>query len=111
MNEEDSRAHSKAVDSLLNFETVKYFNAEKHEAGRFDQALGAYEKAAVKSSLSLSALNVGQAVIISVGLVAVMMMAAVGIQKRHDDAGRIRDGERLSDPALSTAQYVRVCVS
>jgi len=81
MNEEDSLAHSKAVDSLLNFETVKYFNAERHEAGRFDQALGAYEKAAVKSSLSLSALNVGQAVIISVGLVAVMMMAAVGIQK------------------------------
>ena len=81
MNEEDSRAHSKAVDSLLNFETVKYFNAEKHEAGRFDQALGAYEKAAVKSSLSLSALNVGQAVIISIGLVAVMMMAATGIQK------------------------------
>jgi len=81
MNEEDSRAHSKAVDSLLNFETVKYFNAEKHEAGRFDQALGAYEKAAVKSSLSLSALNVGQAAIISIGLVAVMMMAAVGIQK------------------------------
>ena len=80
MNEEDSRAHSKAVDSLLNFETVKYFNAEKHEARRFDQALGAYEKAAVKSSISLSALNVGQATIISVGLVAVMMMAAVGIQ-------------------------------
>ena len=80
MNEEDSRAHSKAVDSLLNFETVKYFNAEKHEARRFDQALGAYEKAAVKSSISLSALNVGQATIISVGLVAVMLMAAVGIQ-------------------------------
>jgi ATP-binding cassette subfamily B protein len=81
MNEEDSRAHSKAVDSLLNFETVKYFNAEHHEARRFDQALGAYEKAAVKSSISLSTLNVGQAVIISIGLVAVMAMAAIGIQK------------------------------
>lgn len=80
MNEEDSRAHSKAVDSLLNYETVKYFGAERHEAARFDHALAAYEKAAIKSSLSLSALNVGQAVIISLGLVLVMMMAAIGIR-------------------------------
>lgn len=79
MNEEDSRAHSKAIDSLLNFETVKYFNAERHEARRFDQALAAYEKAAVKSALSLSTLNVGQAFIIAVGLVAVMAMAGIGV--------------------------------
>lgn len=81
MNEEDSRAHSKAIDSLLNFETVKYFNAERHEAARFDQALAAYEKAAVRSTLSLSTLNVGQAVIISLGLVAVMAMAGVGVAR------------------------------
>lgn len=79
MNEEDSRAHSKAVDSLLNYETVKYFNAERHESRRFDQALAAYETAAVRSTLSLSALNVGQAAIISTGLIAVMGMAGVGV--------------------------------
>ncbi len=80
MNEEDSRAHSKAIDSLLNYETVKYFNAEVHERGRFDQALAAYEKAAVKSTISLSTLNVGQAAIISAGLVAVMAMAGIGVK-------------------------------
>ncbi|MEQ9123955.1 MAG: ABC transporter ATP-binding protein/permease [Alphaproteobacteria bacterium] len=79
MNDEDTRAHSKAVDSLLNYETVKYFNAEVHEARRFDRALAAYEKAAIKSRLSLSALNVGQAVIISIGLIAVMAMAGLGV--------------------------------
>lgn len=79
MNEEDSQAHAKAIDSLLNFETVKYFSAEGHEARRFDQALAAYEKAAVKSTLSLSTLNVGQVVIINIGLVAVMAMAGVGV--------------------------------
>ncbi len=79
MNEQDSRAHSKAVDSLLNYETVKYFNAERHEARRFDQALAAYEKAAIRSTLSLSTLNVGQAAIISAGLVSVMIMAAAGV--------------------------------
>ncbi len=79
MNDEDSRAHSKAIDSLLNYETVKYFNAEAHEARRFDQALAAYETAAIKSTMSLSTLNVGQSVIISTGLVAVMAMAAMGV--------------------------------
>lgn len=79
MNEEDSEAHSKAVDSLLNYETVKYFNAERHEARRFDQALAGYEKAAVRSTLSLSTLNVGQSVIISAGLVAVMALAGIGV--------------------------------
>ena len=79
MNDVDSRAHSKAIDSLLNYETVKYFNAERHEARRFDQALAAYEKAAIRSRLSLSALNVGQSVAMSGGLVAVMAMAGLGV--------------------------------
>ncbi len=79
MNEEDSRAHSKAIDSLLNYETVKYFSAERHEARRFDQALAAYEQSAIKSTTSLSTLNVGQAVIISCGLMAVMAMAGLGV--------------------------------
>jgi ATP-binding cassette subfamily B protein len=87
MNEEDSRAHSKAIDSLLNYETVKYFNAEAHESKRFDQALAAYEKAAIKSTISLSTLNVGQAAIISVGLVAVMVMAGLGVKNGNMTIG------------------------
>jgi ABC-type transport system involved in Fe-S cluster assembly fused permease/ATPase subunit len=75
MNATDSEAHTKAIDSLLNFETVKYFGNEAHEATRFDSALKRYETAAIKSKISLSLLNIGQAVIISVGLVAVMLMA------------------------------------
>jgi ATP-binding cassette, subfamily B, heavy metal transporter len=79
MNEEDSRAHTRAIDSLLNYETVKYFGNEEHEAQRFDSAMSGYEKAAVKSQTSLALLNVGQAVIISTGLTAVMLMTASGI--------------------------------
>ncbi len=79
MNEEDNRANTKAIDSLLNFETVKYFGNESHEARRYDQALEAYERAAVKNQSSLSMLNIGQAVIISVGLTAVMLITGRGI--------------------------------
>jgi ATP-binding cassette, subfamily B, heavy metal transporter len=79
MNESDSQAHSKAIDSLLNFETVKYFTNEEHEGKRFDTALMAYEKAATKSGESLSYLNIGQGAIIAVGLTAVMLMAAEGV--------------------------------
>lgn len=79
MNERDSEATTKAVDSLLNYETVKYFGNELHEANRFDKALQAYEKAAVRSQISLSALNVGQGSIIAVGLIAVMSMTAQGV--------------------------------
>jgi ATP-binding cassette, subfamily B, heavy metal transporter len=79
MNESDSEAHTKAVDSLLNFETVKYFGNEEHEARRFDKALAAYEHASVKSATSLSMLNVGQGVIISAALIAIMTMAGYGV--------------------------------
>jgi ATP-binding cassette subfamily B protein len=75
MNETDSAAHSKAIDSLLNYETVKYFGNEGHEARRFDQALAAYEAAAIKSKVTLSLLNVGQGMIIAAGLIALMLMA------------------------------------
>ena len=81
MNETDSEAHTKAVDSLLNFETVKYFGNEAHEARRFDSSLQAYEAAAVKSKVSLSLLNVGQGSIIGVGLIALMLMAGNGVVK------------------------------
>ncbi|SEK06444.1 ABC transporter ATP-binding protein/permease [Achromobacter sp. NFACC18-2] len=79
MNETDSEANTKAIESLLNYETVKYFGNEEHEARRYDASLTRYERAAVRSQVSLSILNVGQAVIISVGLTLVMWMAANGI--------------------------------
>jgi ABC-type transport system involved in Fe-S cluster assembly fused permease/ATPase subunit len=79
MNERDSEANTKAIDSLLNFETVKYFANEEHEAHRFDRALRAYEHAAVKSQTTLSLLNIGQGAIIAVGLIGVMLLAAQGV--------------------------------
>ncbi|MBC7906769.1 MAG: ABC transporter ATP-binding protein/permease, partial [Rhodospirillaceae bacterium] len=79
MNETDSEASTKAIDSLLNFETVKYFGNEEHEASRYDKALSRYEQAAVKSKVTLSLLNIGQGAIIAVGLTAVMIMAGQGV--------------------------------
>ena len=79
MNEEEGRASSKSIDSLLNFETVKYFGNEAHEARRLDEALQGYERAAVMNQVSLSMLNVGQAAIIAIGLTAVMLLSAMGI--------------------------------
>ena len=80
MNDQDTDANQKAIDSLLNFETVKYFGAEAREAGRYDGAMAAYEKAALKTSYSLAFLNFGQSVLITTGLVVVMVMAAMGVQ-------------------------------
>jgi ATP-binding cassette subfamily B protein len=88
MNERDTEANTKAIDSLLNYETVKYFGNEEHEARRFDQALRRYERAAVRSQVSLSALNVGQGAVIAVGLTAVMIMAGYGVA-----AGRLTVGD------------------
>ncbi len=79
MNESDQSANTKAVDSLLNFETVKYFNNEEHEARRYDEALKIYETAAVRSRVSLAALNIGQVVIIAIGSTLMMGMAAAGV--------------------------------
>ncbi len=79
MNETDSDAQSKAVDSLLNYETVKYFGNEAHEARRFDESWARYERAAVKNQVTLNLLNLGQAVIIALGLAVVMLMAARGV--------------------------------
>ena len=79
MNERDTDANTKAIDSLLNYETVKYFGNEDHEERRFDTSLKGYEDAAVFSTVSLSAVNVGQGAIISVGLVILMIMAGEGV--------------------------------
>ena len=79
MNDLDTEANTKAVDSLLNYETVKYFGNEDHEARRFDRSMEGYERAAVKTTTSLSLLNTGQTLIFSIGLTALMLMAAQGI--------------------------------
>ncbi|PCI42953.1 MAG: metal ABC transporter permease [Alphaproteobacteria bacterium] len=79
MNKQDTEANTKAIDSLLNFETVKYFTNEEHEARRYDVALAKYEQASVRSQTSLAMLNVGQSLIISAGLVIVLLMAAQGV--------------------------------
>ncbi|APX13633.1 metal ABC transporter permease [Tateyamaria omphalii] len=80
MNDQDTDANQKAIDSLLNYETVKYFGAEAREAGRYDKAMEGYEAAALKTSYSLAFLNFGQSLIITGGLVGVMVMAAIGVQ-------------------------------
>ncbi len=80
MNDQDTDANQKAIDSLLNFETVKYFGAEGREAARYDGAMARYEVAATKTNTSLAVLNFGQSLLITAGLVIVMVMAAVGVQ-------------------------------
>jgi len=81
MNDQDQEAHQKAIDSLLNFETVKYFNADRREAERYDASMEGYEDAAIRTSQSLAFLNAGQSFIITAGLVAVMILAALGVQR------------------------------
>ncbi|AXI41911.1 ABC transporter ATP-binding protein/permease [Sulfitobacter sp. SK011] len=80
MNDQDTDANQKAIDSLLNYETVKYFGAEAREATRYDEAMAGYEVAAIKTNYSLAFLNFGQSLIITAGLVGVMVMAAMGVQ-------------------------------
>ncbi|MGG7565705.1 ABCB family ABC transporter ATP-binding protein/permease [Rhodovulum sp. DZ06] len=79
MNQEDQNAAQKAMDSLLNYETVKYFGAEGREATRYDDSMANYEKAAVRTTVTLAALNAGQGLIINLGLVTVMAMSAMGV--------------------------------
>ncbi|MFA5900926.1 MAG: ABC transporter ATP-binding protein/permease [Hyphomicrobium sp.] len=79
MNDSDTEANTKAIDSLLNFETVKYFGNEELEAGRFDTSMARYEKAAIKTFRSLAFLNTGQTLIFTVGMTACMLLAARGI--------------------------------
>jgi ATP-binding cassette subfamily B protein len=81
MNDQDTDANQKAIDSLLNFETVKYFGAEEREATRYDGAMERYVAAALKTNYTLAFLNFGQSLLITVGLVLVMVLAAIGVQK------------------------------
>jgi ATP-binding cassette subfamily B protein len=87
MNEQDQKANTSAIDSLLNFETVKYFGNEDHEANRYDSSLARYETAAVKSRTTLSLLNIGQGAIIALGLTLVMLMAGFGVKSGEMSIG------------------------
>ncbi|MEY8838451.1 ABC transporter transmembrane domain-containing protein, partial [Cribrihabitans sp. XS_ASV171] len=80
MNEQDTEANQRAIDSLLNYETVKYFNAEEREAQRYDVSMRAYAGAALKTAYSLAFLNFGQSFLITCGLIGVMVLAALGVQ-------------------------------
>ena len=87
MNDSDTDANVKAIDSLLNYETVKYFSAEAREAARYDRAMARYEDASVQAYTSLAVLNAGQAVIFTCGLAATMVMCAIGISNGTNTVG------------------------
>jgi ATP-binding cassette, subfamily B, heavy metal transporter len=87
MNDSDTEANTKAIDSLLNYETVKYFSAEQHEATRYDRSMERYERASVKTYTSLALLNTGQAIIFTAGLTATMLMCAIGVRGGKNTVG------------------------
>ncbi|PHR93359.1 MAG: metal ABC transporter permease [Robiginitomaculum sp.] len=87
MNKHDTEANAKAIDSLLNYETVKYFGAEGFEISRYDTAMGGYQKAAIKSRTSLATVNIGQSFLMNVGIVAMMLLAAYQILGEQMSAG------------------------
>src|ERR1700751_3079810 len=87
MNDSDTEANTKAIDSLLNYETVKYFGAEEREAARYDRSMERYEQASVKAYTSLAVLNTGQAIIFTAGLTATMVMCAFGVRSGHNTVG------------------------
>ena len=82
MNEMDSKANTRAIDSLLNYETVKYFGNEDYEARRYDENLQVWEKAAIRNQTSLSALNFGQAAILAAGITGLLILASQGVVDR-----------------------------
>src|SRR6516164_4000846 len=87
MNDSDTEANTKAIDSLLNYETVKYFGSEAREAARYDRSMQRYEQASVKAYTSLALLNTGQAVIFTFGLTATMVMCAIGVRNGTNSVG------------------------
>ncbi|MCH2242351.1 MAG: ABC transporter ATP-binding protein/permease [Aquabacterium sp.] len=101
MNELDSKAHTKAIDSLLNYETVKYFNNEDFEARRYDESLERLRRAALRSQSTLSLLNTGQQLIIAAGLVAMLWRATEGVT-----AGRMTLGDLVMVNALMIQLYI-----
>src|SRR5690242_18363598 len=101
MNQSDQDANTKAVDSLLNYETVKYFNNEEHETRRFDKSMEKFSRASIQAQLSLSVLNTGQAIIVALGMGIVMALTVVGIR-----AGRFQIGDFVMANAILMQLYV-----
>jgi ABC-type transport system involved in Fe-S cluster assembly fused permease/ATPase subunit len=101
MNQSDQDANTKAVDSLLNYETVKYFNNEGHETRRFDKSMEKFSRASIQAQLSLSVLNTGQAIIVSLGMGAVMLLTMFGIR-----AGRFSIGDFVMANAILMQLYL-----
>src|SRR5437660_2320627 len=89
MNESDTEANTKAVDSLLNYETVKYFVAEERETRRYDRSMARYEDASIKTYTSLAVLNAGQAAIFTLGLAAAMVLCVLGLQSGTPTVGAL----------------------
>jgi len=89
MNDLDSRANAKAIDALINYETVKYFNNERYESGRYDRNLAQWEASAIKNQVSLSMLNAGQGAIIAIGVTLIMAMAARGVVRHAMSVGDV----------------------
>ncbi|MBR0781234.1 ABCB family ABC transporter ATP-binding protein/permease [Bradyrhizobium iriomotense] len=87
MNDSDTEANTKAIDSLLNYETVKYFSAEAREAQRYDRSVARYEESSIQAYTSLAVLNTGQAVIFTLGLTATMLMCAIGVRNGTNTVG------------------------
>jgi ABC-type transport system involved in Fe-S cluster assembly fused permease/ATPase subunit len=87
MNDADTEANTKAIDSLLNYETVKYFSSEQREATRYDRSMERFERASVKTYTSLAVLNTGQAIIFTAGLTATMLMCAIGVRSGKNTVG------------------------
>jgi ATP-binding cassette, subfamily B, heavy metal transporter len=87
MNESDMDANTKAIDSLLNFETVKYFGAEEREAARYDRAMARYERTSVRTYVSMAVLNAGQAVIFTLGLIVVLVMCVAEVRNGTKTVG------------------------
>lgn len=101
MNEMDTSANQKAIDSLLNFETVKYFGNEKFEASRYDTFLASYQEAAMQSQRSLAVLNIGQQIIIVIGLIAILWRAILGVE-----AGLLTLGDLVLINTLMIQLYI-----
>ncbi len=101
MNDSDTDANTKAVDSLLNYETVKYFNNEAHETRRFDRSMGRFARASIQAQISLSVLNTGQAAIMALGTGIVMVLTAIGISR-----GRFTVGDFVMANAILMQLYV-----
>ena len=111
MNEVDNRAIGRAVDSLLNYETVKYFGAEEREAKRYDEAIGAYANAAVKNEVSLAWLNIGQSLITNLMMAGRDGVHRLGLEPGPLHAGRRGAGQFAADAAVPAAGHARLGLS